>query len=200
MKDILIVGSGENIISKAKIKSFSHIICADGGYRHVKKIREDCLVIGDMDSIGNDKPKNTILFPREKDYTDTELCIKWAIDNTYDNIYITGIYGSRPDHFLASVFLLEKYRKYNLMLLTDRHDIFIIKPFIEYTFSHMTGKEFSLFSLRQKTHLIESHGMKYRLDDIILKRNDTLGVSNRINNADAYLYYEKGLLLCCLEN
>lgn len=200
MKDILIVGNGENIISRAKIQSFSHIICADGGYRHVKHIKKDCLVIGDMDSIGSETPKNLLVFPREKDYTDTELCIQWAIDNGYENVYITGVYGNRPDHFLTAVFLLEKYRKHNIMLLTGAHDIFIIKPFIEYTFSHMTGKGVSFFSLRPVTKIIESDGMKYSLNGITLRQKDPMGVSNRISSADAYLYYEKGLLLCCLEN
>ncbi len=200
MKEILIVGNGENIIEPEKIRAFSDIICADGGYRHVKNIKSDVLVIGDMDSIGKTKPKNAIVYPKDKDYTDTELCIKWAIKNGYTHIYITGIYGSRPDHFLASVFLLEKYRKYNIMLLTDNYDIFLIKPYIEYSFSHMTSKAVSFFSIKNKTQIIESHGFLYNLSGLTLKVHTPIGVSNKITKTDAYLYYEKGLLLCCLEN
>ena len=49
-------------------------------------------------------------FPSEKDETDLELAIDWAIDQKPRNIYIFGATGGRMDHFLANIQLLQKER------------------------------------------------------------------------------------------
>ncbi len=199
-KEVLIIGNGENVIPIEQIKKFKNIICADGGYEHIRGEVEPLYIIGDMDSVKSiPKHINKIQYSKDKDITDTELCINKAIDNGFERIYITGIYGSRPDHFFAVLTLLEKYKTKKIFLLTDKYDIFIIEPFIDYRFIRMKGKTVSFFSLRQKTDITMSNGFKYELSGVSLKKNNPIGVSNRIIDKDSGIYYEKGLLVCFLE-
>ena len=153
-KEVLIIGNGENVIPIEQIKKFKNIICADGGYEHIRGEVEPLYIIGDMDSVKSiPKHINKIQYSKDKDITDTELCINKAIDNGFERIYITGIYGSRPDHFFAVLTLLEKYKTKKIFLLTDKYDIFIIEPFIDYRVIRMKGNTVSFFSLRQKTDI-----------------------------------------------
>ena len=58
-----------------------YVICADGGYRHASPlgIKPDVL-IGDMDSIeNNDFDGDIINLPIRKDFTDSEVCVKYIL-------------------------------------------------------------------------------------------------------------------------
>ena len=78
------------IIASGKIRDYEYIssfiseedfiICADGGYNHAKNmnIKPDIL-IGDMDSVTDFMHDVEVLkYPTDKDFTDGELCIKYA--------------------------------------------------------------------------------------------------------------------------
>ena len=75
------------------------------------------LALGDFDSVTSEELKmiqeklpEVSLFPAEKDETDLELAIDWAIRQKPSNIYIFGATGGRMDHFLANIQLLQKER------------------------------------------------------------------------------------------
>lgn len=195
---VLIVGSGEDLPEKSIIKSFSCIVCADGGYDRVKGIVKPIAVIGDMDSIASkiEKGVEVVVSNRQKDETDTELALKWCIDRGYEDIYITGTHGTRPDHFYASIVLLMKYKEHSLHILTDSYDIFIMEEGREYDFSGMKGTEVSLFSVSTKTSGIVSDGFRYEYRNISLSPDNPLGVSNEIIKKNASISFKKGNLLC----
>lgn len=197
---ILIVGSGEEV-DLTLVQSFDNIACADGGYDAIKGIAKPLFIIGDFDSI-KDKPKGIELieYPEDKDMTDTELAVIEALDREYGNIYMTGINGSRPDHFYGSMELLYKYRKHNLVLFTKMHSIFLMHPDTEYKFDDMKGSEISLFAYSSKAEGFDCRGLKYRLNDIILKKGSTLGVSNVISASKAKIRFEKGYVLCFVQS
>ena len=107
----------------------SYIIAADSGCTQIKRLCDNVfhilpnLLLGDMDSF--DKKKALELFPntefmqypKEKDYTDTQLALKIAIDMGYTDIEIIGGTGGRCDHYLANL-LLFKYCNDNGVSLT----------------------------------------------------------------------------------
>ncbi|MEO0289060.1 MAG: thiamine diphosphokinase [candidate division WOR-3 bacterium] len=202
-KEVLIIANGEEICSNRIIKSFKNIIAADGGYKKLPKDMVPRIVIGDFDSIDEreippfvEKEK----FPVKKDFIDLELAINYAIDKGFENIYATGVSGSRKDHFFASILLLSKFEKFNLHILTQDEDIFLIKPNTEYSFFNMKGKRVSFFSITKKSESIRSEGFEYEYrNNSLFFNHPSFGVSNRIVKKYAKLKYKKGKILCFLE-
>ena len=76
------------------------IICADAGYDRAlnEGIRPD-IIMGDFDSLDGTLPQDieTFTFPSRKDYTDTGLALKYALDNGYKKVTIIGGIGGRLD-------------------------------------------------------------------------------------------------------
>ncbi|MDD3226979.1 MAG: thiamine diphosphokinase, partial [Tissierellia bacterium] len=146
MKTALIVGNGEeaakSIIEKLK---YDYIICADGGLEKASNygIVPD-IIIGDFDSVDANVLKqyeNRVLiekFPSEKDFTDMELAVEFAVSKGYNNIILTGASGTRLDHTLGNIMLMEKYYKegVNISIIDNNNEMKIISDnaelFIEY--------------------------------------------------------------------
>ena len=103
-----------------------YCIAADSGLVMADKLGLTVdLLLGDYDSVdkkifekynGNTK---TITYPCEKDYTDTHLALKKAIekikklqdtskDSTEDEIAIIGATGTRYDHAFTNIFVLDE--------------------------------------------------------------------------------------------
>lgn len=86
------------------------VIAADSGYETAKKLKLPVdVLIGDMDSIKTDLPKSieTIKLPAEKDVTDTEAAVELALERGAESLCIIGGIGTRVDHTLASLGILE---------------------------------------------------------------------------------------------
>lgn len=93
-----------------KLRSDDYIVCADGGYRHAKKlnVRPDVL-IGDLDSLGdNDYDGEVINLPVRKDFTDSEICVKYVVLKDFEEILMLGFTGTRYDHSLTNILLLKQ--------------------------------------------------------------------------------------------
>jgi thiamine pyrophosphokinase len=70
-------------------------------------------IIGDMDSLDPARlaaylPEQIMRFPKDKDFTDTELAISLLRDKGCDEIWIFGGGGGRIDHFLGIRSFLER--------------------------------------------------------------------------------------------
>ena len=92
---------------KSKISADDFVICADGGLRHIENldIKAD-VAIGDFDSADIDEEITHYVFPVDKDYTDGELAVNYAVENGYDDILLIAMTGQRLDHTLSNFFLL----------------------------------------------------------------------------------------------
>ena len=62
----------------------------------------------------------TIKHPADKDKTDSELAINYAIAKGYKHILLFGVFGSRIDHLLTNIFALD-------YLLNNEADVTIIE-------------------------------------------------------------------------
>jgi thiamine pyrophosphokinase len=91
------------------------IVAADSGLGGAEAagIRPDW-IMGDMDSLDdirrleNYPPERILFYPREKDYTDTELAFSFLVEKGCDEIWLIGGGGGRADHFLALRSLFER--------------------------------------------------------------------------------------------
>ena len=107
-----IITGGDVLLQNISIKLEENdiVIAADRGFETATKLKLPVdILVGDMDSIKTDIPRNieTVKLPEEKDVTDTEAAVEIALEKGADSICIIGGIGSRVDHTLASLGILE---------------------------------------------------------------------------------------------
>ena len=179
------------------------IIACDGGSRHLKSwgIKPD-VIIGDMDSIDaallayyDSENIKIIKYPANKDFTDTELALDYALEVKPEKIYIWCALGGRMDHTLSNIFLLFKGRERGIqtVLIDPFCEIFLADN--ETHFTGDTGKTVSLLSLSPEVTGITLSGFLYPLENENLKMGESRGISNRIRDNDACIRFANGKLL-----
>ena len=107
-----IITGGDVLLKNIKIEPEEGdiIIAADSGYETALRLKLHVdVLIGDMDSIKAELPRGieTLRLPAEKDVTDTEAAVELALERGADSICIIGGIGTRVDHTLASLGILE---------------------------------------------------------------------------------------------
>lgn len=123
MKFIIITGGNINnefLQNFLQENEYDKIIAADKGLEILNKINiEPNYIIGDFDSINDDileQYKNipiTYLKP-EKDFTDTHMALKLAINQGAKEIIIVGAIGTRVDHSIANIHILKEALENNV--------------------------------------------------------------------------------------
>lgn len=191
-----------------------YCIAADSGLVMADKLGLTVdLLLGDYDSVDKkifekyNRNTKTITYPCEKDYTDTHLALKKAIekikklqdtskDSTEDEIAIIGATGTRYDHAFTNIFVLDEsleagircaiYDKNNKIYLADKSfEIRKDKQFGDYlSFAPMTPEaELSL------------SGVKYPLDRYTLRQGESICQSNEITEIIAKVEIFTGKLV-----
>ncbi|MEN6421805.1 MAG: thiamine diphosphokinase [Smithella sp.] len=207
-RKIIIVSGGNSVDSaffQKKIKEWGNclVICCDGGARHLRNlaIKPD-VVIGDMDSIDpaqladySSKNVKIIKYRADKDFTDTELALDYALDLKPEKIFIWCALGGRIDHSLANVFLLFKAREKGVetFLIDECCEVFVMDK--ETVFTGEQGKTVSLLALTPEVTGVTLSGFLYPLEKGNLKMGESRGVSNIINNEKAGIHVKSGKLL-----
>jgi len=151
------------------------------------------LAIGDFDSLKNAsllEGIKTIKLSRDKDESDTAYALRHAYQNTDDVTLVGGIKGSRSDHFIGNLLLLEKYP--NLTIMDETNKIVRLEAGT-YIINKEIFQYMSLFPLLDS--VISIKGTKYELENEELFQYDTLGLSNEILDKEATLELHKGVLL-----
>ena len=141
----------------------------------------------------------------DKDFTDTQSAINIAIEEESFSISILGGTGSRLDHTLANVQLLQMAlangveaiivsRNNRIRLLgTKRKDITIFKDEYKYV---------SMIPMSDVVSGITTNGMKWNLSnfDFKIDENISLGVSNEIVGQQAEIHIDSGTLILIESN
>ena len=165
----------------------------DGAYYALQQGLNLDYAIGDFDSLEETK-KNTVLnrvekvikYPSQKDYTDTYLAVKKALEYEAEEIIIYGGIGARFDHSYANLLLLKLGP---ISMLNDNHKIYLLDPgkyHIEATFNNI-----SFFALEDIKDL-NLDGFEYDLKGYDLKIDDPLCISN---HGSGEVTFQKGLML-----
>lgn len=187
-----IEGKLENIITS---KKFDLMICADASFDAVKreKLTPD-VVIGDFDHGSAPDFDKIIRVPREKDDTDTMLCIKYAISHGADEILIAGGIGGRLDHTIANIQSIAYAEKNgaHAVLSDERNTAFFIKG--NARVARESGSYLSLFAYCGDV-TVTIKGTKYDSERATLTVDFPLGVSNEITSAEAEIIVHSGKVL-----
>ncbi|HIS52821.1 MAG TPA: thiamine diphosphokinase [Candidatus Onthomonas avicola] len=168
---------------KRQLRPNDFLICADGGRNLAERsgLRPDWYV-GDNDSGGRPDRLPSTLLPPEKDVTDLEMAVHQALALGYREMLLAACTGGRADHHLANLGLLEEISRlgaqgtlvdpYNeIRFLTPGHYRVENVPFYRYL---------SLIPLDEEIAGVTLSGVKYELQNAVLRRGSTLSVSNEI--------------------
>ncbi|KYC52130.1 MAG: Thiamin pyrophosphokinase, catalytic domain [Candidatus Methanofastidiosum methylothiophilum] len=186
--------------------SFDTVLVSDGGYKTAKKMGLNIdVLLGDFDSITSEElneAKNkgikTISFPSDKDKTDGEIAVDYAISLGSNEIVILGSFKEELDHALGNLFLLFRIDKVGITskLLTQLYEIEIINSKKEYIGKQ--GHELSLIPISEVVEDLNIQGGRYNLKDVKVEMGQTLTLRNIIIDKKAIVYFNKGKVLSIL--
>ena len=177
-------------------------VAADSGLDNARTLGIPvAAVVGDYDSLGHapdvDKDVEVVTVPTEKDVTDTQLAVEYALQKGATEITVVGGLGGRLDHTLANLSILEYLlgKRVRAVMLDGQsrvrllHNDSTILPRSGYTYT-------SLLSLDPVCKGVEIEGVKYPLKNARLYRTlGGLGVSNEITGNCCFISVRRGTLL-----
>jgi len=185
------------------VKKNINIICADGAVRYLRSIQQlPSCVIGDLDSISQDDLdwiKNNdvpiVLYDTRKDYTDTELAIRYALELGSTTITLTGALGGRFDHSLGNLFLLVLIHKHNCVGIIHEMDYEIRLITKRETLDWKIGETVSFVPVSETVEEVTLTGFEYPLERETLYQGHTRSISNIVAQADQMVEVGSGMLL-----
>jgi thiamine pyrophosphokinase len=158
---------------------------------------------GDFDSISIEEKKalsNTLaslsLYSSEKDKTDTELALEWAVMQKPEIIYLFGATGGRIDHLLANIQLLVKQMSFrNIELIDKQNHITLFTPGTYTIKKHKELKYISFIPISHEVKGITLQGFKYPLQNRDISIGSTLCVSNELVIERGTFSFHDGILI-----
>ena len=147
---------------------------------------------------GEGKVGEVVRLRPEKDDSDTQSAMNYAIQNGAKEIVILGVTGNRVDHLMANFGLLILAQKQDTeVALADRYNYMKLIPSgTILKKAEQFGKYVSFFPLGGDVTGLALEGFKYPLDKYHLTTADSgLTVSNEISEEYAKVTYESGTLL-----
>ncbi len=193
---VICAGSIENYeYIKSFINKDDFVICADGGVSHAKKMGVvPNLTVGDFDSYNGKLTGEVRRFKPEKDFTDSDIAVKAAIEKGYDEILLLGASGTRLDHTLANIGLLKYICEHGAKgtLIDENNIISVINS--DTVVTREEGWHLSLIPIGRVEGLT-LEDLKYTLEDYTLDFSQSLAVSNEFTDKDAIIKIKKGSLI-----
>ncbi|MFA5674990.1 MAG: thiamine diphosphokinase [Christensenellales bacterium] len=201
----LIVCGGElpaEAVFKRHMSDSSLVIAADSGaelfdsmdvYPHV--------LIGDFDSADLavvkrflDGGVKVITLPIEKNETDTEAAVNYAIENGASKIVILGATGFRLDHTLANISMLVRAARAGIdcRIIDSYNDITAVRG--DYELKGRAGQTISIIPLGGNI-IVNADNLKYPLCDLKLCIGSSRGISNEIIKSPVRLSVSGGFAL-----
>ncbi len=164
------------------------------------------IAFGDFDSVSKDElfeiekqVKQLKKFMPEKDETDMELCLNWAIEQKPDVIRLFGASGGRLDHFLANVQLLIRPvlagSETEIYLIDNRNIIFVKSPGSYQIEKRPSHPYISFIPVTTNVEGITLKGFKYPLTDCHISIGSTLCISNELISDCGTFSFSEGILI-----
>lgn len=138
-------------------------------------------------------------FKPEKDETDMELALNWALTQNPDSIRIFGATGGRLDHLMANVQLLTKPLSLDTKIHTeiiDVNNILYIKRPGSYGIEKIEGfKYVSFLPATPSVSGLTLENFKYPLNGCHIPMGSTLCISNELISNHGTFSFSEGILL-----
>lgn len=179
------------------------LISADGGTHHLLALGlRPHAIVGDLDSLPAPlvetlRQQGTTIHPhpRDKDETDLELALRYALKYRPEAIRIVGAVGRRLDQTLANVALLAApwLEEIDVRLDDGVEEVLLIRTAA--TIQGRAGEVVSLIPWGVPVEGIVTEGLRWPLRDETLYPERTLGISNELTGPQAHLRIRSGLLV-----
>jgi len=179
------------------------VVCANGGSRHARALElTPAALVGDLDSIDQEDRAalaganvELVPYPEDKDETDLELALGYALQHDPSSIVVVGALGQRLDHTIGNISLLLDPR---LIGRDCRLDDGVEQAFFCRDRSRITGSARDLVSLVPwggPAAGVCTDGLRWPLDGDTLHPERSRGISNELLGDSASVWLESGLLL-----
>lgn len=210
MKTLIISGGQidkEFLEQFVRENQFEYVIGVDKGIEMCHQCNIiPSILMGDFDSIDskilNYYENNTNIkiqrFRPEKDDTDTQMAINWAVNIESTQIVIVGATGSRVDHLLGNIqsLFIPLEKNIECFLIDNNNKIMLLKENKFIKKSEQYGDYVSLLSLTDKVTKLTLKGFKYPLNEYTLTNHSGgFGVSNEIIEEEAEIIFQTGILI-----
>ncbi len=193
-----LVGAGEDYGLDFQPKAEDFVIGVDAGYRLLRQNDMPVhLAIGDFDTLGcrPDFP-NTIVLNTEKDDTDMQAAVREGIGAGYRQFRIYCGTGGRLDHTLANLQLLAELSENGRQgILFDRDCAITAITDSILVFPEKCSGYVSVFSHSGQAEGVYLRGLKYELEDALLRNTYPLGISNEFTGKESSISVRRGTLL-----
>lgn len=193
------------------IKQANYVIGADRGAQFlIEHGIEPNMALGDFDSVNNEQlhaikqqSQQFIGFDAiDKDYTDTQIAFEHALELNPKKIIIVGGLGTRYDHTLANIQLLELALERNIqaVIIDQYNSIQLMNDTL--TLFHNGYHYVSLIPYSDQVTGITLQGFKYPLTDATLTKGRSIGISNELIDAqeNGTIHIQSGKLLVIQAN
>ncbi len=178
------------------------IICADGGanYAYQLQLVPDC-IIGDMDSIAgevrdyfNRLEVPVKKYPRQKDFTDTQLALSEAEARGADEIVLIGSLGKRLDHTLSNLYSCMDLAERGIKVSHHAPEMQVHLVTDELRLKGGAGDLVSVLVLSDRATGVSEEGFEYPLQKAVLAKGNPFAVSNLMVGEDATITVDEGVL------
>ena len=210
MSKTVIFANGDLSTQNIDLPNGTIVIAADGGIRHCLKMKiKPHVIIGDFDSADNDalslverNGAKLIQYPTDKNETDLELAINYAIEKGANNITLYGLLGGRWDMSIANILLLASpaYQAVNFRVICGNIEFFIVRGGKSLTIHGNPGDTVSVIPLSPQPTGITYAGLTWSLENATLPFGSPRGVSNCLIKEKATLRLNSGVILVCLSH
>lgn len=204
----LIISGGELeqefLLQFIKDKQIDYIIAVDKGLEVLNRVNLfPNYIIGDFDSISkgtldqynSDNIKIIKLNP-EKDYSDTHMALKLAIELKSNEVYILGALGKRMDHAIANIHVMKEALDNDIKCkIVDTNNEIELITIGENKVEKSVYKYVSLIPLTTQVKGITLSGFKYPLENAVLSIGHSIGVSNEIVDKKATIVIKEGIFI-----
>jgi thiamine pyrophosphokinase len=179
------------------------IICADVGARHCLNIDVSPeVVIGDFDSLNPSLAESLARrgtrisgYPPEKDQTDTQLALEYALSLEPEEIRIFGALGGRIDHTLANMSILKIALDQGVpaRLIDEWSEILLTRD--RCVLEGEEGQTVSLFPFTTSVTGLTLQGFAYPLENDVMEVGRPYGISNVLTGNQGVISLSDGILL-----
>lgn len=188
---------------RSLLREDDFLIGADGGARHIMALGlMPHFVIGDLDSLTEDDlyelgsaDVRVDQYPANKDETDLELAIQYALQLDFSSIVVVAALGGRMDQTLGNISLLTDLVISNVDIRFDDgvEELFFCRN--QAQVKGNIGDIISLIPWNGDVSGVSTTGLKWPLRGETLFSYKTRGISNELIDETAAIQIKSGLLL-----
>jgi thiamine pyrophosphokinase len=209
---LVVAGGSKHDADRALVEGASLVVAADSGAEFMKQhnLVPD-IIVGDFDSSNPDTIDRfqelgvpIVRLERDKDKTDTEVALDLIARKGFETAIVIGATGGRRlDHELANVLLIEHYAKKGLDVILHSQGAVIFGvsgdkhcPGMQTrVFAGNPGDWVTIMPITSRVTGATTANLKFSLNNEVLYRGNTLGVSNEMLGATAGISLASGFAL-----